>query len=76
MPVYTQFQLAMSQQFPSEQLLCIMDRGLDVTLLVVDRDWLASHATQMEAYSTLLEPAYADEQVQIYRLRTPADKCS
>jgi hypothetical protein len=75
-PIYTQFQLAMSQQFPSQQLLCIMDRGLDVNLLVVDRDWLSSHAAQIEAYSGFLEPAYADDQVQIYRLHPPAGKCT
>ena len=75
-PIYTQFQLAMSQQFPSEQLFCIMDRGLDVNLLVVDRDWLADHTEQMERYSTFLEPAYADEQVQIYRLHAPPGKCT
>jgi len=74
-PIYTRFQLAMAQQFPSEQLLCIMDRSLDVDTLVVDQDWMASHATEVGAYSAFLEPAYADAQVQIYRLRIPAGNC-
>jgi hypothetical protein len=74
-PIYTRFQLAMTQQFPSEQLLCIMDRSLDVNTLVVDQEWMASHAPELEPYGAFLEPAYADVHVQIYRLRTPAGKC-
>ena len=75
-PIYSQFQLAMAQQFPSEPLLCVLQRSLDVTTLVVDRDWLAAHAAQMDAHRAYLEPAYADEAVQIYRLRTPAGGCA
>jgi hypothetical protein len=75
-PIYTQFQLAMAQQFPSEPLLCIMSRSQDVTTLVIDRDWLATHGTQMAAFTDFLEPAYADEQVQIYQLGTPPGKCT
>ncbi len=75
-PIYTQFQLAMAQQFPTEQLLCIMQRSQDVNVLVVNRDWLADHTAQMEAYSGFLEPSYADEHVQIYRLHAPPGKCT
>jgi hypothetical protein len=75
-PIYTQFQLAMAQQFPSEQLLCIMARSLDVTTLVIDRSWLATHRPQLDTFDAFLEPAYDDDQVQIYTLRVPAERCS
>jgi hypothetical protein len=74
-PIYTQFQLAIAQQFPSEQLLCILQRSQDVNTLVIDRDWLDAHASQLEPFSPFLEPAYGDEQVQIYRLQAPSGKC-
>ena len=75
-PVYTQFQLAIAQQFPTEQLLCILQRSQDVNTLVVDRGWLEGHATQLAEFSSFIEPAYGDEQVQIYRLQAPAGRCS
>lgn len=75
-PIYTQFQLAMTQQFPSDRLLCIMDRALDVNLLVIDRAWAADHAAELQAQSGFLEPAYADDAVQIYRLQEPRGACS
>jgi len=37
-PIYNAVQLAMAQQFPTEQLLCIMQRSQDVNTLVVNRD--------------------------------------
>jgi hypothetical protein len=75
-PVYTQFQLAMAQQFPTRQLVCILRRSQDVNTLVIDRQWLANHAAQLEEFSLALEPAYGDEQVQIYRLQDPPGMCS
>jgi len=75
-PIYTQFQLAMAQQFPTEQLLCIMDRSQDVNTVVIDRDWLATHAAEVDAYKGFLQPAYTDEHVQIYRLQAPPGKCT
>jgi hypothetical protein len=75
-PVYTQFQLAMAQQFPTERLLCILQRSQDVNTLVVDRGWLEGHAAQLAEFSPFLERAYGDEQVQIYRLQAPAGRCS
>jgi hypothetical protein len=75
-PIYTQFQLAMAQQFPTQQLLCIMDRSMDVNTLVVDRDWLATHGAQLEPYNEFLAPVYSDEQVQIYRLQAPPGRCT
>jgi hypothetical protein len=74
-PSYTSFQLAMAQEFPSYQLLCVLSRSLAVDTLVADRGWLAGHRSRLAAFSNFLRATYADRDVQIYALRTPAGRC-
>ncbi len=74
-PTYTQFQLAMARHFPDYASLCVLNKGLGVNTLVVDQGWLAEHAAQIAALSTFLQPAYHDDQVQIFHLAAPAGEC-
>ncbi|HEX6288681.1 MAG TPA: hypothetical protein VFZ66_05790 [Herpetosiphonaceae bacterium] len=74
-PVYTQFQSMMAERFPDYVGLCTLNKGLGVNTLVVDRQWLAQHSAQMAEHSAFLQPAYDDDQVQIYRLAAPEGEC-
>ena len=75
-PGYTQFQLDMAKRFPERDLLCEMQKGLEVDTLVVDQSWLASHSTQMRKIEEFLTPAYNDAQVQIYHISLPDSACT
>ena len=74
-PTYLQFQLAMAQQFPEERLLCVLGAGLGINTLVVDAGWQAPSGLRLEDFSAFLQPAYQDEQVRIFRLAVPPDRC-
>lgn len=74
-PTYTEFQLAMANLFPNYELLCTLNKSLGANILVADRDWLSRHSSDMRTYGEFLQPTYADEQVQIYRLEAPAEEC-
>lgn len=75
-PGYTPFQLEMAQLFPQHGLLCTLNKGLLVNTLVVDASWNSLHASDLANHSEFLTPAYADEQVQIYRLSMPDSRCT
>jgi hypothetical protein len=74
-PEYGPFQLAMAREFPNQNLLCTLNKGLQVDTLVVDRSWLGGHRSWMAAHTTVLKPVYGDNQVEIYRLRMPDGAC-
>jgi hypothetical protein len=74
-PGYTEFQLDMAKRFPTQDLLCELNKNLDVDFLVVDQSWLATHKPQMDAQASFLTPAYNDAEVQIYRLQAPQGVC-
>jgi hypothetical protein len=75
-PGYTDFQLDMGMRFPAADLLCELNRGLEVDTLVVDSPWLAVHSGDMESVTGLLEPLYDDADVQIYRINTTEEQCA
>ncbi|MEO6458314.1 MAG: hypothetical protein ABIO92_08595 [Chloroflexia bacterium] len=75
-PGYTEFQLDMAKRFPERDLLCELQRGLEVDTLVVDQSWLATHSAQMRKIEEYLTPAYNDAQVQIYRILLPDSACA
>lgn len=75
-PGYTDFQLDMAKRFPERDLLCELQRGLEVDTLVVDQSWLATHSAQMRNLDEYLTPAYNDAQVQIYRIDLPDSACA
>ena len=75
-PGYTDFQLDIAKRFPERDLLCELQRGLEVDTLVVDQTWLATHSAQMRKIEEFLTPAYNDAQVQIYRIHLPDSACS
>ncbi|MDQ2983373.1 MAG: hypothetical protein M3R70_05550 [Actinomycetota bacterium] len=74
-PVYAAFQVSMSREFPSYELLCVLIRSLGSDTLVADRDWLAAHGDRMQAFGAFLRPVYRDRDVQIYALQAPANRC-
>jgi hypothetical protein len=74
---YVEFQLGMAEQFPEQGLLCQLNKGLRVNTLVVDKQWLAEgdRAAKVASFSEFLSPAYEDQQVKIYLLGMPDEKC-
>jgi hypothetical protein len=74
-PGYTDFQLDMALRFPAADLICELNRGLEVDTLVVDRAWLADHEDGMSKVAGLLQPLYDDADVQIYRMQTTEEQC-
>jgi hypothetical protein len=74
-PGYTDFQLDMGLRFPAADLLCELNRGLEVDTLVVDRSWLAAKSGEMESVTGMLQPLYDDADVQIYRITTTEEQC-
>ncbi|HEY0584025.1 MAG TPA: hypothetical protein VGE94_17715, partial [Chloroflexota bacterium] len=74
-PAYLQFQLAMAQRFPEERLLCVLGVGLGVNTIVVDAAWQAASGQHLEDFTGFLQPSYQDDQVRIFRLQVPADRC-
>jgi hypothetical protein len=74
-PGYTDFQLDMALRFPAADLLCELNRGLEVDTLVADRPWLEAHADDMKTVGGMLQPLYDDADVQIYRINTTEEQC-
>jgi hypothetical protein len=74
-PAYLQFQLAMAQKFPEERLLCVLGAGLGVNTLVVDASWREASAQRLEDFTAFLQPTYHDDEVRIFRLQVPPDRC-
>ena len=74
-PTYTQFQLAMAEQFPDYAGLCVLSKGLGVNTLVIDQGWLKQHQARLEPHRAFLNSAYRDDQVEIFRLAAPAGEC-
>jgi hypothetical protein len=74
-PGYTDFQLDMGLRFPAADLLCELNRGLQVDTLVVDRPWLDAHTDGMKEVAGMLQPQYDDTDVQIYRISTTEEQC-
>ncbi len=74
-PTYTRFQLRMAADFPDYRLLCVLDKALGVNRLVVSRDWLNSRESRMDLHREFLRPVYADQEVQVYSLDAPEERC-
>jgi hypothetical protein len=70
-----EFMFAMGSQFPHPMLACALARVFHADLLVVDSDWLAVHAADFAQLSPMLQPAYADSAVAIYRLQPSQEQC-
>jgi hypothetical protein len=75
-PNYTDFQLAMAVEFPRQDLLCTLNKGLDTDTLIVDRSWLDQYAPQLDSFKTFLDPIYSDTQVAIYHLHMNDTDCT
>jgi hypothetical protein len=75
-PGYTPFQLEVAKLFPQHGLLCTLNKGLLVNTLAIDTTWHSLHASELGAFSEFLTPAYADDQMQIYRLSMPDARCT
>ncbi len=73
--VYREFMLAMGAEFPKPILACALRVVFGANLLVVDQSWLSSHRDAFAALGPLLEPAYSDATVAIFRLNPTADEC-
>lgn len=73
-PSYTQFQLAMAEDFPRYELLCVLQKNLGVTHVVADRPWAEAQrvAIQNEPHLTR---QYEDEQVIIYTITLAPTAC-
>src|SRR5207247_9039753 len=63
-PGYGVFQDEMAAHFPTEHLICHLGRTLNVTLLVVDRQWDLDHERDLAIYTTRLRPVYSDDRVR------------
>jgi hypothetical protein len=74
-PTYFQFQLAMAQNFPEERLLCVLGVSLKANVLVVDNGWQAPSGRRLEEFAEFLQSGYQDENVRIFRIHIPADRC-
>ena len=74
-PSYTLFQLEMAREFPRYRLICVLARSLGADLVVADLEWARAHRRELRSHSAFLRPAYADEDVEIFRLRIPAGRC-
>lgn len=75
-PNYTQFQAAMTTQFPDDPaLFCVLGLSLQINTLVVDQPWLVAHRAGIAAQDRFLQPVYSDNQVQIYHLLIPPGAC-
>jgi hypothetical protein len=74
-PTYFQFQLAMAQNFPEERLLCVLGVSLKANVLVVDNGWQAPSGRRLEEFAEFLQSGYQDENVHIFRIHIPADRC-
>jgi hypothetical protein len=73
--VYREFMFAMGAEFPKHILACALHTVFGADLLVVDQDWLASHRRGFAEVTTMLEPAYADASVAIFRMKPSPDEC-
>jgi len=65
----------MGSQFPHPMLACALARVFHADLLVVDSDWLAVHRADFVQLGSMLQPAYADSAVAIYRLQPSEAEC-
>ena len=65
----------MAKDFPNYELLCVLNRSLGANILVIDQTWLEGHTAEMNAYSTFLQLAYTDRDVQMYYLQAPVGAC-
>jgi len=74
-PSYTRFQLQMARLFPQRDLLCVLGKDLRVNTLVLDQAWLREHQAAMATFASFLQPAYADQDVQVVRLQIPMGEC-
>jgi len=74
-PTYTRFQLRMAADFPDDRLLCVLDKALGVNRLVVSRDWLNGRESRIDLHRDFLRPVYADQEVQVYSLDAPDERC-
>jgi hypothetical protein len=70
--LHREFLFAMAASFPEHTLACALRRVFGADLLVVDRPWLSDHRDGFVPLLTMLEDAYADESVAIFRL-VPSD---
>jgi hypothetical protein len=66
---------AMGASFPSRPLACALRRVFGADLLVVDREWLSAHRAGIAALGEMLEPAYSDDAVVVYRLQPSSVEC-
>ncbi|MBA3471176.1 MAG: hypothetical protein H0T53_16190 [Herpetosiphonaceae bacterium] len=73
-PTYTQFQLAMAEDFPRYELLCVLQKNLEVTHVVADRPWVEAHSAAL-LQETRMVRQYADDQVVIYTITLAPTDC-
>jgi hypothetical protein len=73
--LHREFMFAMGSQFPHPMLTCALRRVFHADLLVVDSDWLSVHNEDFMPLSPMLQPAYADSAVAIYRLLPSEAQC-
>jgi hypothetical protein len=74
-PLHREFMFALGGAFPNHPLACALRRVFRADLLVVDADWLSAHRPGLAALAPLLEPAYADAAVTIFRLQPSETEC-
>jgi hypothetical protein len=73
--IHREFMFAMGSRFPDHTLACALRRVFSADLVVVDRDWLAQHRTDFGTIEAMMEPAYDDPAVAIFRLRPSESEC-
>jgi hypothetical protein len=66
---------AMAAEFPKHILACALRTVFGADLLIVDQDWLALHRRGFAEVMAMLEPAYSDASVVIFRMKPTPEEC-
>ncbi|HVT10057.1 MAG TPA: hypothetical protein VHO67_21500 [Polyangia bacterium] len=74
-PLHRELMFAMARAFPAPILACALHRAFGAGLLVVEQPWLAAHRAAFEDVRPLLTPAYAGDQVAIFRFTPTPQSC-
>ncbi len=74
-PGYSNFQIDMDKNFPSNQLLCFLIQELKVDTVVIDKPWALEHNNMLQEFSPFTHTSYEDEDVQIFLLPKTYLRC-